>query len=709
MTIRTVTNRLATVASSRTFWLWALTSLAIIYLIFFGIFALFYALNQGAYFNGYAADGPFQLYNPLRRMAAGQIAGYDFPFFHGIGIPLLHYIPFRLLGGNLFASEVVRWLLSPSLFVASSLVFFYAMLQSRRKTIIATALLTITALAYSDVVLPSNSLLGVRTTFPMLAAAALMWPSTKTIGIRRYGPIMELRHVIAIICLIIAFLCGTEQGIAAIIAYLVVRTVSLLREQRTIWSLVRPAVEGLLIVAGILLMLTIITLGRPFKPLVYALISIPQEQAWYFGSPPNYYLSGEYIWPFLSSSFMYPSYILLVLGSIAFVLARRRNIVTSAHATAAILLSIYGLLTLGSLLGYFSPLTQFFPATRIAMTLLAGVAVATVFDERVWKSLQAVRQRRKSRGSLLKLGLIAAPLLMGGYISYSAVRTATEFSEFQLQTIVNLSRAAYRDTDSIALTPEYKEAVNGFKPEIVPGADVWSTYSNIYESNAGIFVPADDGQDYIIHALGEHDREAYNQQFVNAKTDYAITLRPSYFPYEEWLWTKTWPFYRQLLTNYTLTKENNMHYLWKYSGGQTPVNAWENLRLANNEYRLPGNRSERPKLYEVKVTYNIPVGLPLLNKLPRHFIESSGTAMQYAASLPPYEQEWVIPVFLTPGQTRPNLQMTLKGILPGASIDVGNIQYRELVLPTKNYQPFIENWCTSAIGKTAEYCRSLRP
>jgi len=72
------------------------------------LFGLIAGLETALHFVGPAIDGPFQLYNSLRRIFVGQRGGADFQFFHGIGIPYLHYIPFRLLGGNFIASELTR-------------------------------------------------------------------------------------------------------------------------------------------------------------------------------------------------------------------------------------------------------------------------------------------------------------------------------------------------------------------------------------------------------------------------------------------------------------------------------------------------------------------------------------------------------------------------------------------------------------------------
>src|SRR3954451_19588802 len=80
------------------------------------VFGIVVGLETALHFVGPAIDGPFQLYNALRRIAVGERGGVDFQFFHGLGIPFLHYVPFRLLGGTFVASEVSRELVSAMLY-----------------------------------------------------------------------------------------------------------------------------------------------------------------------------------------------------------------------------------------------------------------------------------------------------------------------------------------------------------------------------------------------------------------------------------------------------------------------------------------------------------------------------------------------------------------------------------------------------------------
>lgn len=64
---------------------------SIAHLLVFVGYAVFAALGNGLAMDSYAANGTFQLYNPLRRLLDGEVLARDFPFFHGVGVPLLHF------------------------------------------------------------------------------------------------------------------------------------------------------------------------------------------------------------------------------------------------------------------------------------------------------------------------------------------------------------------------------------------------------------------------------------------------------------------------------------------------------------------------------------------------------------------------------------------------------------------------------------------
>src|SRR5689334_9163837 len=138
-------------------------------------------LESALHFLGPAIDGPFQLYNSLRRIWVGQRGGVDFQFFHGLAIPYLHYIPFRVLGGGFIASEITRQMVSVVLYPLTVLVFLKFFIRDWTRTLAWAAIVMTASIALrmTSVLVALNSLLGIRSTLPTLMAVALCLPARR--------------------------------------------------------------------------------------------------------------------------------------------------------------------------------------------------------------------------------------------------------------------------------------------------------------------------------------------------------------------------------------------------------------------------------------------------------------------------------------------------------------------------------------------------
>ena len=93
------------------------------------------AVETALHFSGVAIDGPFQLYNALRRIDGGFRPGVGFQFFHGIGIPFLHYPFYRLFGGTFAASELARQLIACFAYPLVFLALFRAFTGDWRRSL----------------------------------------------------------------------------------------------------------------------------------------------------------------------------------------------------------------------------------------------------------------------------------------------------------------------------------------------------------------------------------------------------------------------------------------------------------------------------------------------------------------------------------------------------------------------------------------------
>src|SRR6266568_21089 len=137
---------------------------------FFVVPAFVVAAEMALHFTGSAIDGPFQLYNALRRIAAGFRPGVDFQFFHGLGVPYVHYWLFRALGGRFQDAEMARELIAVAVFPASMLVFFraFARTWARAACLTAAAIGVVYAMKLPPLLFALNSMVGLRSTLPAL-------------------------------------------------------------------------------------------------------------------------------------------------------------------------------------------------------------------------------------------------------------------------------------------------------------------------------------------------------------------------------------------------------------------------------------------------------------------------------------------------------------------------------------------------------------
>lgn len=675
---------------NRLFWLSLLLGVTSLYLVTCIVELVIYSLQHGTQMSSYPTNGTFQLYNPLRRIELGQIAGKDFPFFHGVGVPFLHYPVFHLLGSNVFAAETAKYIVSPALFIFSSAVFFYAFFRNYKKTIIALGLITaLGSLWMLDSFYPGNSLIGVRTTFPMLTAAALVWNSKAVLKVSKFMTI-QVSTLIALLLLGFGFVCGTEQGIASIIAFFSIRTYYYLKQTTYTKKQALPRLAFELVLGGIvtLLVLAVATQGHVFSALKYALVDIPADQGWYFGAPPNLYLSWENIFYALSRPGFPTLYIIIISGIVALIIARKKKLLTTPQMQGFIFLIVYGLVVFAaSSTGYFWPSAHLVPLQRgLALIFIAIVVMYLYKDAQIRLKLRSVKQ-------LLFIGVVVLISLCIAYQSFNKVSDTVELHPVQ---VLKTAKEARHEGDRFSLVYGWGYNVDKLLPYITPGARVWSTYTSVYDSILGQLNPSKGGEDYIIHALGDERREAYNSQFVNDKPEFAITMRPSFFNYEEWLWGSHWDFYRQLFTHYSIVETTNSHILWKLNTDSTykkdtPATAVPKI---DNKWALPANATNIPQLYEVTVEYKASANLvaPQLNRIPRYLVDVKNSGVMLCSlSLPPSKNSWTFPVAIAPGKSNVHIEAAARGILPTASLDIKQLSYKPVQIPEKNNFVFGDN------------------
>lgn len=281
-------------------------------------------------------------------------------------------------------------------------------------------------------------------------------------------------------------------------------------------------------------------------------------------------------------------------------------------------------------------------------------------------------------------------------IAFNVIEVARQVKLMPVRHILSETKKAYKSTQYEYLSIGWKDALAVFSKEIPYGASIWSTYASVYDDYYGTQNASRGGEDYIIHALGPARRWQYVQDFMRSKPDYVITLKPTYFLYEEWLWGRHWSFYKEILSKYTLVKENGSHFLWKRND-VLAVDSTDNLnqkalKNSNNEYVIDSESKEGYQVYDVTIKYKIKNKFPLISKLSRHLLSLENTKAQtYDISLPPYESTWRFPVVAAGGPVK--LKPKVEGILSGSDLEVVEISYRPVRIQQSNQYLFYNNAC----------------
>lgn len=625
-------------------------------------------------------DGPFQLFNGLRRIAAGQRLGGTFQVFHGPGVPYLHFIPFWLFGGDFIASELSRQLVSVLAAMLVLVAFFRAWTGSWREGIpmSVVALSTLIPLRVNAILFPINSMIGLRSTMPIVIGIHLL--------LRPRGRRAMLERAV-LFALALAF--GIEQGMASIAGYAALQLLIALRTRR--WR--GPAEGFATIVAGIVCYAALIFVLSPsgFASIMrFNFRDVPGDQMWYFGAPPNVFL---YNWWQAFTIFEHPAWSAMVIAAVIYGVRRYwkgPNRPDADTRVAEAFLVIYGLISMASMLGTLSPVYQQ-PAVRVAMF------IGLIAIRRWWLARRdslpisdELRRRMPAYGAFALVGYAVAGWPLA---TIEMIRTPLHIAYAHgLLGEGPVLSGEWRTTARVgdAVIAE-RTAKLGRKPVL------WSTYSSYLEFTHDMFNPS---FDYIIQALGHDNHERYARTFVTVKPDIVQTLSPTYSLYEEWLSANHWNFYRPLLRDYHLTAIGPWSYFWEpntepFDDHPVPV---ASSRVPDGMRRIAVDGTSVPRdsvgLFEIQLYYRVKnpwKAIPMIGAVPRYLVNIGGAANHIAVSLAPYETEKRFPV-VTSGPTTIRLVAYVASILPGASLAIDSIHVDRLRL-----SPVNERWARDFI------------
>ncbi len=591
-------------------------------------------------FDGPLWDGPFQHYNALRRIAAGQVGGVDFQFYHGLGVPYLHYPIYRLFGGDVYASECARFLVNLLAYVLPYPLVFYA--ATRRWThalgLTAVALVLSEPLGLHHLAWPTHNTPGVRATAPYLMLALLLT------GLR---PGREA--VLGGMLVGCAFVLGTEHGIATGLMLGVVCAGRWWVGQpggRGVYLLAAAAV-GLVTAGGLLV--AVGGFRGAAAALRYAFVNIPADQFWYFGTPTLPYL-GSWDEVFADQR------MLLAYGAAATQVAVLLAWARQSPTGRAVGPPLVGALAYGvaAAVGYLSYTGYQFHLPLIRVELTVALVVA-------WRGVDRLRAAEPARFTpgvrALQVGFAVTALVAGPLQSYgpSSAARAPEAVRAVADGGRTLARGEGRLSDRLAEhLAELVRAVGANRTR--PGPPViWSEYAGLLEAHFGVFHPS---HDYLIHARGSTGSADYLAAFRAADPEFVFAFHGTYWPHVEKQHATDWGFYEELFENYRPVARTSFGHLWARLPGPwraAPDAGWAPVPLDTEDaFTLParpaGAGGDPVLVVEVRYEVRRP-GLgfvPVLGQTPRHLLVPFGCQNQLPIPARPYADQMTFPVRLRP-------------------------------------------------------------
>lgn len=617
-------------------------------------------------------DGPYQTFNPLRRIAAGERGGADFQCFHGIGLPYLHYPIFSLAGKTIVASELSRITLCFAQYLFGYLFVFGCL--TRRVT--PTLALTAAALILGDqlwllqIVYPTNSSIGVRSAVPLLLFGVLL------AGLRPSREAVILGAGAAV-----AVALGTEHGIAASVALGLVWV-----GRRCIGhpaGQLRPLALGMTTFAVTLagLLLAICGPDGAVRALRYALVDVPADQFWFFGAPPQNYVYSVKALPVIRDIWVTAIGPAAVCAAIMVGWASRDR---AARPLAVILLPALfcGLLGGVGYLGYIS-IHYLQPLGRLSVV----VGLVLAWRAWSWATTRAPFAAEAGRALRLALGVVTAVAIVAGpTFAYPSSVVMLPTSARVLREHVEILRdgRTVMGPGVSKFVEEVMGAIDGDRAArgVTRPPVIWNTYAGEVEARYGVRHPA---TDYIIHAIGPTGREQYLEAFRRAQPDYVILCKPE-MEFEQWLQHATWGFYEEVLLNYQPLRYAGLGVVWRRADGTWRSPDPQAGRVtrdpaAPNRFAVeppPGTPPGAPVVVEVEYEIQNPFRrVPVVGALPRHLLMGTGQRYATPVSLPPYRTSWTFPVFPADGRT-PEYFAATTGPVGGARVTITKVHVRPM-------------------------------
>lgn len=545
-----------------------------------------------------AYNGDFQNYNIFRRIIEGQVQYRDFTNYLGNGIIFIN-LPLVFLFNSFGECVFITHFTTSIVYSLIVFISFYTITKERKKAYIITNIIAIAAfvilhMGFSgefygqyvyNLVFFEEQGVSMRTTrafLPFLLVGIIYIIKNRAgknkLLVEAFHNNKQLTSIFFVMGIMIVWANDYGYSCAACL-FMIVVIMNMFYHNMAMRRKIFICSEMIIsVLAGALISIIGITHGH-IMDYISVNAGIASDQFWYYG---NYY--GKYLT--LEDIFRDKKYVFLtitfLLHAVYFLIRAIRNEISDESICKLFLHgSCYG----AALIYVIGSGAHSYAALELITYILGGQAI--------WKIILNVRRYLKKRNySKLRPKGWSCSL-----ISYSNIFLLYIFIMLLLYCIsVNTIRidAAHQNGEEIKGLNVYSVIGSGLDEcaEKISDGMIFSTYAGALEIINDTLQPS--GIDYIIHVLGDEQRQKYLDNFVQGNYQYASTLKNEYTPDEYWLLRTDWYFYRELYSQYEPYAETNYSRIWKKT---------QNNNFVETEYKVECSLINES-------TYKIDVELP---------------------------------------------------------------------------------------------------
>lgn len=517
---------------------------------------ILHAFSAGEYADFYPINGTFQNYNPIRRFLDGQIPYRDFTDYLGLGHLYVGTFFTYIMGGNYRASLIAFSLLTILSFALLSIVLGKVIMGNWRKSILLTNQIIFILILFQSIYW-NSVFAGTGGIFDALNMALITGNAARFVRglvlsicclvflaglwlyhtlIKRWPWMIEKRVYIGTVgagC-IAGPVCAwsNDFGISCFLCLGIMTFLVLIAKRaKAVHIFIGICLEIISSLAFLFIWVEIFTIGH-FEEWFSATFGTGGYQSWYYLSEKNYYVYDVDVsfWVFAQAALclVYLYKLFREHGNARAIV--RYGIPAFANMVCFCAVNEYHLLSGGNAL---------------------EVALSVLFFSCLYEGTNYLGQ--------IVPGENVHNLLEKASIFFLFVWFVSTMKDEIVTNKFTDKSGQYVEALGGNMTSYYEDLENA--QQFLNGEKFFATYASALEVIEDTYQPS--GFDYIIHVLGDEQRENYLNAFATEDFRYAVTIRDTFTNWEYWCQRANWFFYRELYQNWHPVYANSYELFWE--------------------------------------------------------------------------------------------------------------------------------------------------